>query len=344
MATAQYDLVIAGGGIAGSTLARAMALSGAHVLVVEKERAFRDRIRGEVFMPWGSAEAMALGTYDLLLAGCGNEVPGERFYVNGTATPYRDYRSSTPHKSCALSFYHPEMQELLLAEASASGAEVWRGASVRAVNTGPRPAADIAVDGALKRVDARLIVGADGRESQLATMLGFERSKDPTELFIGGFQLASGMAIPNALNFLLRGESGMGAILIRTRADNCRAYILHHKDALPRRLSGARDYDAALDNFRDIGVPGDWLTDAAPYGIFASFEGAHRWIDRPFRDGCVLVGDAASASDPVWGNGLSRTLRDVRLLRDRLLADSDWHGAASAYAADTSTACVAPSA
>jgi 2-polyprenyl-6-methoxyphenol hydroxylase-like FAD-dependent oxidoreductase len=48
----------------------------------------------------------------------------------------------------------------------------------------------------------------------------------------------------------------------------------------------------------------------------------------------VLVGDAAAASDPSWGNGLSRTLRDIRLLRDRLLADDDWDRAAAAYAAD----------
>ena len=32
------------------------------------------------------------------------------------------------------------------------------------------------------------------------------------------------------------------------------------------------------------------------------------------------------------GNGLSRTLRDVRLLRDRLLEDKDWSRAADVYA------------
>ncbi|BCH24110.1 FAD-dependent oxidoreductase [Mesorhizobium sp. L-8-3] len=334
MASNQYDLLIVGGGIAGSTLARAMALSGAHVLVVEKERSFTDRIRGEIIMPWGSVEAASLGIYDILLAGCANEVAGERFWANGAEAPYREFRTSTPHNTCGLSFYHPEMQELLLAQAMAAGAEVWRGASVGAVYPGSRPSAEIAIAARLKRVDARLIVGADGRGSHLASLLGFGRSKDETELFIGGFQLANCNAIPNALNFFLRGEHGLGAIIIRTRAENCRAYLLHHKDALPRRLSGARDYAAALDRFRAIGIPEQWLKDAAPHGILASFEGAHRWIDQPPRDGCVLIGDAAGTSDPVWGNGLSRTLRDVRLLRDRLLADRDWHRGAAAYAAD----------
>jgi 2-polyprenyl-6-methoxyphenol hydroxylase-like FAD-dependent oxidoreductase len=48
----------------------------------------------------------------------------------------------------------------------------------------------------------------------------------------------------------------------------------------------------------------------------------------------VLIGDAAAASDPVWGNGLSRTLRDVRLLRDHLLENKNWTEAADAYASD----------
>jgi 2-polyprenyl-6-methoxyphenol hydroxylase-like FAD-dependent oxidoreductase len=48
----------------------------------------------------------------------------------------------------------------------------------------------------------------------------------------------------------------------------------------------------------------------------------------------VLIGDAAGASDPVWGNGLSRTLRDVRLLRDRLLETPDWREAATQFTED----------
>jgi hypothetical protein len=34
--------------------------------MLERERQFRDRIRGEVMVSWGVAEARALGIYDLL--------------------------------------------------------------------------------------------------------------------------------------------------------------------------------------------------------------------------------------------------------------------------------------
>jgi 2-polyprenyl-6-methoxyphenol hydroxylase-like FAD-dependent oxidoreductase len=74
------------------------------------------------------------------------------------------------------------------------------------------------------------------------------------------------------------------------------------------------------------------MADAQLRGPYASFDGAHRWITTPYSEGVVLVGDAAGVSDPAWGCGLSRTLRDVRLLRDALLADDRWTAAAHAYA------------
>jgi len=45
-----------------------------------------------------------------------------------------------------------------------------------------------------------------------------------------------------------------------------------------------------------------------------------------------LIGDAAAASDPSFGSGLSLTMRDVRVLRDMLVSNSDWAAAAAAYA------------
>lgn len=58
------DLVIVGGGIAGSSLAIVMARLGFDVVVLEKERQFRDRVRGEVIYPWGVClSPLKLGHY-----------------------------------------------------------------------------------------------------------------------------------------------------------------------------------------------------------------------------------------------------------------------------------------
>ena len=56
-----YDVIVIGGGIAGSCIAGILARNGHGVLVVEKEATFRDRIRGEGTWPWGVVEARRAG-------------------------------------------------------------------------------------------------------------------------------------------------------------------------------------------------------------------------------------------------------------------------------------------
>jgi choline dehydrogenase-like flavoprotein len=73
MAQETYDIITVGGGLGGSTLAKVMAERGARVLVLERERQFRDRVRGEVMVSWGVAEAQALGIYPLMHSASLNE-------------------------------------------------------------------------------------------------------------------------------------------------------------------------------------------------------------------------------------------------------------------------------
>src|SRR5271154_6535445 len=75
LATRRYDIITVGGGIAASTLAKAMAERGARVLVLEREKQFKDRVRGEAVVSWGVAEAKELGICDLLKEKCAHEVP-----------------------------------------------------------------------------------------------------------------------------------------------------------------------------------------------------------------------------------------------------------------------------
>ncbi len=53
MNTGDYDIITVGGGIGGATLAKVMAEAGCRVLVLERDTEFRDRVRGEVLVPWG---------------------------------------------------------------------------------------------------------------------------------------------------------------------------------------------------------------------------------------------------------------------------------------------------
>ncbi len=317
---------------AGSSLAITLAREGVDVLVVERERVFRDRVRGEVMATWGTVEAKRLGLFGLLRERCATEVRYQTYRVEGVVAASLDLPMAAPHFEPSLAFPHPVMQQALIEEAASAGATVWRPSRLVSLTPGDPPAAEIVVDDVVRTVTARLIVGADGRDSQVAHLAGFERRADPDELLAAGMLVEGDMDTGDAMNVFIGHAAGRIAAVTRIAPGRYRVYLFHHVDATPRRLSGSRDVEAAFSYLRDAGVPGEWLADARQEGPLATFDGAHRWIERPYRDGVVLVGDAAGASDPSWGSGLSRTLRDVRLLRDVLVSVPDWPRAADEYA------------
>ncbi|HEY0302703.1 MAG TPA: hypothetical protein VGC36_15260, partial [Rhizomicrobium sp.] len=72
-----------------------------------------------------------------------------------------------------------------------------------------------------------------------------------------------------------------------------------------------------------------------PAGPCHSYPNEDTWSDAIARPGVVLIGDAAGSNDPIIGQGLSITLRDVRLVRDALLGEQDWSADIfAAYAAE----------
>ena len=98
MAARSYDIITIGGGIAASSLAKAMAERGAKVLVLEREKQFKDRVRGEAIVSWGVAEANELGICGLLREKCAHQVP----QVDGGAG-LRDLKATTPQQLPLLS-------------------------------------------------------------------------------------------------------------------------------------------------------------------------------------------------------------------------------------------------
>jgi flavin-dependent dehydrogenase len=58
----------------------------------------------------------------------------------------------------------------------------------------------------------------------------------------------------------------------------------------------------------------------------------YTWLDHPYRDGAALIGEAAATRDPSFGQGVSLTLRNTRVLRDALFGHSDGNLAGHSYA------------
>jgi 2-polyprenyl-6-methoxyphenol hydroxylase-like FAD-dependent oxidoreductase len=326
-----YDIITIGGGLGGAAFARSMAERGARVLVLERETNFKDRVRGEGMTSWGSGEARELGIYDLL-AGCGHEVPWWDTCIGPMTVMHREMAATTPQGLPTLAFYHPKMQETLLAAAETAGAEVRRGVRAKSVTLGKSPSVEIESDGGKsERIEARLVVAADGRGSLARKWGSFAEKRDRDRLLISGLLFANTSAPDDTVRLANDLEHGTATILFPQGGKRVRTYFICGVDR-GLRLQGDKDVSKFVAEAVKTGMPPEYFEGAQAAGPLATFEGADCWVDHPYKDGLALIGDAAAHSDPSWGQGLSLTLRDARELRDALSASDDWDAAGHAYA------------
>ena len=325
-----YDVITVGGGLAGSTLAKNLAEHGYRVLVLERETHFRDRVRGEQMHPWGVAEARALGIYDHLATTCGHQTRWWRTYQGTTLVENRDLAATTPHGIGSFNCYHPAMQEEVLRLAVEAGAEVRRGVTVEVVVPGSPPSVHVQEDGQDRVLQARLVVGADGRASQVRRWGGFTVTHDPDCLVIAGTLLA-GTPVPDETTYTVRGPEG-NLLMVPLGQQRARTYFFCRRSEGQRPLSGDTQVPAFLAACRNTGAPAAWFDQVTVAGPLGQFNAADHWVEHPAQQGVVLLGDAAAASDPSYGCGLSLALMGVRHLRDCLLAIPDWRAASEQYA------------
>ena len=335
--TEAYDVITVGGGLAGAALAKRLAENGMRVLVLEREVAFRDRVRGEQMHCWGVAEARTLGLYELLLETCGHEVQ----YWSGQLVGFskfgrRDLVKTSPHRAGSLNFYHPDMQAVMIGAAASAGATVRRGARVVELISKGLPEVRVHEDGNGERVyRARLVVGADGRNSTCRRLGGFHVERDSEGMVIAGL-LMEGLAAPeDRMSASVNPRRSMLSLTVPLGTGRFRTYVSIHKDAMESTaapLSGEASFPAFLAASIASGAPSEWYEGARAAGPLASYDARDTWVSHPHRAAVVLIGDAAASNDPSWGCGLSLTLRDVRVLADKLLASDDWSRAADDYA------------
>jgi len=324
-----FDVVTVGGGMGASALAIAMARGGARVLVLEKETKFRDRVRGEGLVPWGVAEARELGIADLLLQTCAKEVP----WIEMGFGP-RNLPETTPQKAPMLTYCHPEMQEVLLAEAERAGAKVRRGVTVEAV--APRAATEThatvtARNGTTEQIRARLVVGVDGRSSAVRRWGGFAVERLQLPYQFAGVQMTGVRSREDMAVFLFNPELGMLVAMVSQTNGRWRSYLGYPTGALT--LQGSEKLGAYVaESVRAVPMMAEVYADVQSIGPLASFDVSESWVRHPYRDEVALLGDAAATSDPTFGQGMSTALRSSRVLRDLLLQNTDWEQAGQEYA------------
>src|SRR5271168_997403 len=147
------EVIVVGGGIAGCALAVRLADAGVAVTVLERERVYRDIVRGEALVPWGFQEAVQLGVADVILETEGVSVMtrmvpyDESLTVEQAQRRSRDLSDVVDGAPGVVGVGHPELREALATAATKAGATVIRGVRRAVVRGGTNPTVTYDVDG-----------------------------------------------------------------------------------------------------------------------------------------------------------------------------------------------------
>jgi len=327
--TRHFDVIIVGGGIAGSTLGGVLARSGLGVLVIEKTPRFRDRVRGEMTWPYGVADALALGMEELFHQAGAVELPDAQGYANQQVHDRYAWATDAIDGLSELGFLHPRLQEAAFTWAAAQGATMLRPAKATGFTGGGRATVTVAQEGEEVQYRARLVVGADGKHSMVRKWTGGQSLADPEHHRFGGV-LVRGVQSDDRQADNVCWVVGEAVKWFAVGPQQTRLYVAMPTERL-RQTGIARSFDAFV-TFAAERMPEGALAQVAQAGPIGFFPNHDTWASRIAGDRVVLIGDAAGSPDPTLGHGTALVFHDVRILSEVLLAEAKWEAAIAVFA------------
>lgn len=328
------DVVIVGGGPAGSTVATLLARKGHKVTLLERAVFPREHV-GESLLPFCYRILEELGVLDEMKQRYVRK-PGVRFLDTDGVTQTTWCFGSKIHDETHLSFHviRSEFDEMLLENAAASGATIHQGTKVEAIDfdTAPGEVVVQAVgpDGAGQTHRARFVVDASGRETFLANRMKTKTAHKELErtalhshwtdveysggleegliqiVYTGGKKQGWLWVIPVSANRL-----SVGVVM------NTSYFREQHRIQADR---GVDDWRLALYEqeifespyIRQVLEGGTRMFSVAYNGDY-SYSVGSKW-----GDSYALVGDASAFIDPIFSSGVYLAMNSARLLAGAL--------------------------
>lgn len=312
------DVVVVGGGPAGSATAARLAAAGLDVLLVDRAEFPRRKPCGECVNPAGVDALARLGALDAVLAAGPAPLTGWR--IGGPD----GFAGRFPAARQGFAIPRAVLDAILLDHARAAGADVRTGVQVRdLIRLEGRVAGIHALGPGGEAVDvhARLVVGADGLRSVVLRRLGLlERGPKLRKLALTAHVRGIDTA-PGTGELRVRGCECVGIANVGDGTANVTVVV---PGAHAEGVAGAADayFDEALRRF---GIEAERVDDVLATGPFDCP------VRRAVADGALLVGDAAGYYDPFTGQGIFRALKGAEIAAEtitRALAEGEATAAA----------------
>lgn len=317
MGATARDVVVVGGGPAGSAAAIFLRQRGHDVLLLDEARFPRDKVCGEGVSPEAWRLLTAMGAADDVRALRPYPLRGMEL-TSPDGTRFRGHYRGVPDAGFAAR--RRDLDACLLAAARRAGAEVREGARASAlIQRDGRVSGVMMSNGAGETpVEARLVVAADGRRSMVARQLGLLREHRRLRKYAvrGYWSGVDGLGEHGEMHVVAGGYCGI-APLAATEANVTFVVDRAAMQASAGDLEGF--YRATLARWPRVAerLARATLTEA-PRAIGPLALEARR-VSVP---GAALVGDAAGFYDPFTGEGVTLALRGAEILAgvaDRVL-------------------------
>lgn len=322
-----YDAIVVGARCAGSPTAMLLARSGHRVLVVDRATFPSDTLSTHFMTPDGVERLRQWGILDRVLAtGC-PQLHGTQRTLQGMALP------PDPNDPLTIAPRRTVLDKVLVDAARESGVEVREGTSVDAL---------IVEDGMVTGIRAhtgdqsfeeraRVVIGADGRQSFVARQVGAAEYNVVPGATAGYYAYYAGMEHGSFAELYLGG--GQAMFVFPTNDDEVCLGVEFTADRFKEfRNDIEGNMQAAFATAPSLGERTARARRTSRLMGLSSHESFYR---KPFGPGWALVGDAGYYRDPLLGQGINDALRDAEALAGALhgvfSGAQEWDSALDAY-------------
>jgi len=311
-AKAEYDVAIVGASLSGCTAAILLGRAGAKVALIEKRpdsRAFK-RVCSHFIQASAVPTIERLGLYGPILAAGGLR---SRFH---SRTPWGWVEPTERQEAYCLNLRRSLLDPMLReAAAMQPGVELMLGRGAERLIRDGDAFAGVGVrdrEGNELEIRARLVVGADGRDSRVAELAQVKEKTLPhNRLAYGGyFEGPKPRFWPDGAVWLLDPDM---AAAFPTDGGQVFYIAMTHKDRAPEFKADPER--ALVEHVAAVPEPPPIRESRCVGPVIGKIEMPNR-VRGPIAPGLALIGDAALATDPIFGVGCGFAFQSGEWLAD----------------------------